>query len=96
MPKINITQAHHVPAAEARKKIDGLGKELADKYGLTSKWISDTVAEVKRTGVSGIIKIEAERVLVDLDLSFALSALKGTVESRIKEEMKKLFEGGAA
>lgn len=91
MPKINVTHPHTVPAAEARQKLERLGQDLSDKYGLTSRWISDTVAEVKRTGVTGTIKIEAQRVLVDLDLSFALSPIKGTVETRIKDELKNLF-----
>jgi len=92
MPKVNIEQSHKLPAAEAKKSLDGLSADLADKYGLTSRWLSDTEAKVERTGVSGTIKIEPQRVLVNLDLSFALTPLKGTIESRIRDELKRLFE----
>ncbi len=91
MPKQEITQSHKVTAAEAKTKLESLSKELSDKYGLTSKWHSDTEAKVERTGASGTIKIEPAQVKVNLDLSFALTPIKGKVEEKIKEELKKLF-----
>jgi len=91
MPKLTIEQAHKLPADEARKCLDGLSQDLSDKYGLTSRWISDTECKVERTGASGNIKIEPQRVVVNLDLSFALSPIKGKIESRIREELEKLF-----
>lgn len=91
MPKLEITQSHKVTAAEAKAKLEGLSKELSDKYGLTSKWHSDTEAKVERTGATGTIKIEPAQVSVKLDLSMALYPIKGKVEEKIKEELKKLF-----
>ncbi len=92
MPKLEITQSHTVTAAEAKQKLDTLSKDLADKYGLTSKWVSETEAKVERSGASGTIKIEQSAVRVNLDLSFALTPIKGTVETKIKDELKKLFD----
>jgi putative polyhydroxyalkanoate system protein len=91
MPKLTIEQPHKLPADEARKCLDTLSRDLADKYGLSCNWLSDTEAKVERTGASGNIKIEPQRVLVNLDLSFALSPLKGKIESRIREELARLF-----
>ena len=91
MPKIEIKQSHKVTAAEAKTKLDALNKDLADKYGLTSKWQSETVATVERTGASGTIKIAPSEVVINLDLSFALTPIKGKVEEKIKEELRKLF-----
>jgi putative polyhydroxyalkanoate system protein len=91
MPKLEITQSHSGTAAEAKTKLDTLAKELSDKYGLSSKWLSDTEAKVERTGATGAIKIEPKQVKVNLDLSFALTPIKGKVEEKIKEELKKLF-----
>ncbi len=91
MPKVNIEQAHNVPATDAKKRLDTLSQDLSDKYGLTVKWLTDTEAKIERTGVTGIIKIEAQRVLLNLDLSFALTPLKGKIETRIRDELKKLF-----
>ena len=91
MPKLEITHPHKDTAADAKTKLDKLSQELSSKYGLTSKWVSDTEAKVERTGASGTIKIEPTLVKVHLDLSFALSPIKGKVEEKIKEELKKLF-----
>ena len=92
MAKLQISQPHNCTAEEARQRIDKLSKDLGDKYGLTSKWQSDTEAKVERTGAKGSIKVAANQILVELDLSFAMSPLKGTIEKRIKEELEKLFK----
>lgn len=92
MGKLQISQSHNCTAEEARQRIDKLNKDLGDKYGLTSKWASDTEAKVERTGAKGSIKVAPNQILVDLDLSFAMSPLKGTIEKRIKEELEKLFK----
>lgn len=91
MPKVNIEHPHSLTTTEARQKLDQLGQELADKYGLTVKWPRETEAEVKRTGVNGAIRIGAASVMVDLDMSFALSPIKGAVEEKIRSELKRLF-----
>ena len=91
MPKLEISQSHKVTAEEARKRIDTLNKDLGEKYDLKSRWISDTEAKVERTGATGSIKIEPNRIQVHLDLSFAMTPLKGTIEKRIKDELTKLF-----
>ena len=91
MPKLEITQSHNVTADEAKKRIDELNSKLGSEYGLTSKWHSPTEAKVERTGATGNIKIEASRVVVNLDLSFALTPVKGKIENKIKDELKKLF-----
>lgn len=92
MPKVEISHNHKVTAEEARKRIETLNKELGEKYGLTSHWHSDTEAHVERTGAKGTIKIEPTRVHLQLDLSFAMTPLKGTIEKRVKEELERLFK----
>lgn len=91
MPKVNIEQPHTLSAVDARQKLDLLGKELADKYGLTVTWPKETEAEVKRTGAKGTIRIGAANVVVDLDLNMMLSPMKGAIEEKIRGELKKLF-----
>lgn len=92
MPKVQISQSHNVTAADARQRLEKLSKELGDKYGLNSHWHSDTEAKVERSGAKGTIKIQPKEVVIDLDLSFAMTPVKGTIEKRIKEELEKLFK----
>lgn len=91
MPKLEINQKHSVTAAEAKAKLSALSQELSEKYGLASKWHSDTEAKVERTGATGTIKIEPANINVKLDLALMLSPIKGKVEEKIREELKKLF-----
>lgn len=91
MPKVLIKQSHALPVATVKEKIDKLNQDLGSQYGLTSKWVSDSKAEVERSGVSGSITISAGEVVVDLDLSFLLSPLKSKVEDQIKDELAKML-----
>ena len=87
MPKMTIEQAHVLEPSIVRKNLEGLQVRLAEKYGLTVSWTSNTEATIKRSGVSGTIRCEPQKVLINLDLSFALTPLKGTIEQRIRQEL---------
>ena len=88
MAKLNIEQAHALPIEEVKKRLQELADRLSAKYGIDARWTSDREASLKRTGVSGIIKIAEDKVAVLLDLSFALSPVKGKIAERIERELK--------
>lgn len=88
MAKLNIEQAHALPIDEVKKRLQELADRLSAKYGIDAKWTSDREASLKRTGVSGLIKIAEDKVAVLLDLSFALSPVKGKIQERIQQELK--------
>ncbi len=88
MAKLNIEQAHALPLDEVKKRLEDLANRLATKYGIDAKWTSDREATLKRTGVSGIIKVAEDKVAVLLDLSFALLPMKGKIQERIERELK--------
>ena len=88
MAKLNIEQAHALPLDEVKKRLEELANRLATKYGIDAKWTSDREAQLKRTGVSGTIKVGEDKVAVLLDLSFALLPMKGKIQERIERELK--------
>ena len=88
MAKLNIEQAHALPIDEVKKRLQELADRLSAKYGIDARWTSDREASLKRTGVSGLIKIAEDKVAVLLDLSFALSPVKGKIQERIQQELK--------
>ncbi len=88
MAKLNIEQAHALPIDEVKRRLQELADRLSAKYGIDAKWTSDTEASLKRTGVSGTIKVAADKVAVLLDLSFALLPMKGKIQERIARELK--------
>ena len=88
MPKLNIERAHQLGAEEARKRLDALATKLSEKYGLKSTWTTPTSADVKGTGASGKITCAADKVTVFIDLSFALTPLKGKIEEKVTKELE--------
>jgi putative polyhydroxyalkanoate system protein len=89
MPKLTIEQSHSLPQTLVRSRLEALNAKLSEKYGIDAHWKSDTEATIKRTGATGSIKCEPTRVVVVIDLSFALTPIKGKVESRIRDELAK-------
>jgi putative polyhydroxyalkanoate system protein len=87
MPKLTIEQSHSLPLDEVKKRLQQLADRLAEKYGIEANWVSDTEAQVKRTGVSGKITCGNSKVTVFLDLAFVLSPVKDKVESRVRHEL---------
>jgi putative polyhydroxyalkanoate system protein len=93
MAKLNIEQAHSLPLDEVKKRLEELANRLSTKYGIDAKWVSETEASLKRTGVTGTIKLAADKVAVLLDLSFALIPMKGKILERIQRELKAALGG---
>lgn len=87
MPKLQIEQSHSLPLEEVKKRLQDLADSLAAKYGIEANWVSETEANVKRTGVTGKILCTAEKVSVFLDLSFVLSPMRDKVESRVRQKL---------
>jgi putative polyhydroxyalkanoate system protein len=88
MAKLNIEQPHALPIDEVKRRLQELADRLSAKYGIDAKWTSDREATLKRTGVSGTIKVAEDKVAVLLDLSFALLPMKGKIQERIARELK--------
>jgi len=88
MAKLAIEQAHALPLDEVKKRLEEVANRLSEKYGIDAKWTGDREAALKRTGVTGVIKILEDRVSVLLDISFALIPVKGKIQERIERELK--------
>jgi putative polyhydroxyalkanoate system protein len=88
MAKLSIEQAHALPLDEVKKRLEEVANRLSAKYGIDAKWTGDREALLKRTGVTGTIKLLDNKVTVLLDLSFALIPVKGKIQERIEQELK--------
>ena len=87
MPKFTIEHPHALPPTDVKQRLDKLSERLSSKYGIDAKWSSDTRASFSRTGASGTISCEPSKVVVFVDLSFALTPMKGQIEGRIRDEL---------
>jgi putative polyhydroxyalkanoate system protein len=89
MPKFSIEHGHALGADEVKLRLQTLSERLASKYGINATWKTPTEATFKATGASGAIRCHNDKVVVDVDLGFALSMMKGQLETRIKSELEK-------
>ena len=87
MPKFTVERTHSLEPADAKARLQTLSDKLSAKYGLSSTWKSDTEAEVKGTGATGKITCVPGKVSVMIDLSFALTMMKGKIEEKVKKEL---------
>ncbi len=86
---LRVEQAYTMNQAEVREKMESVLGNMASKYDLTIEWESDTKVTITRSGVKGWAEIEPNRVVVELSLSFPVSALAGKVEEQLKHKMAK-------
>ncbi|MBU1241274.1 polyhydroxyalkanoic acid system family protein [Myxococcota bacterium] len=90
MAKIDITRTHSLGVDEVKTKINNLASEIEQKYSLKSSWVDDTSLSITGTGIKkGSISFTGKEVKVDIDLSFAVSMLKGKIEQKINDVLDK-------
>ncbi len=93
MPRIQVFQSHDVTPDEARRRLEALNADLRERYGLVPVWRSPTEVEITRSGASGTLRIEPRQIRVDIELSFALTMLRGRIEEQVRHELGSLFAG---
>ena len=88
MAKICIKREHQISREEAREKLEQVADTLRDKLEAECSWDGDTM-KFKRRGASGSVDIRDRELEFNVNLSLALTPLKGTIEKIIHEELDK-------
>ena len=92
MADIDIKRTHNLGLPAARKAADRMAEHLGKKFGLAGKWHGN-VLNFERPGVSGTLAVNDRDLALSVSLGFLLKAMKGSIETAVKQEMDKLFEG---
>lgn len=94
MAQLQVHRAHQLGLAEARERAYDWAAQAQREYGLawdyTEGEAEDRVA-FRRSGVSGELRVTADRFELDAQLGFLLSAYKGRIESQIAANLDKLL-----
>jgi putative polyhydroxyalkanoate system protein len=90
MAIIKVAKAHTLGQEEALKRAQELVRDLGQKLKADVKWDGPR-ATLKGTGFSGKADVSADKVAVDVDLSFMLSPMKGKIESKIEQALQEKF-----
>jgi putative polyhydroxyalkanoate system protein len=91
MPTIDISRQHGKSAAEARKSVEKIARQIAAKFDVEYGW-KGRVLHFERPGVHGTIAVEDNLVHVKAHLSFLLMAIQSTVEREIGNFLDREFQ----
>lgn len=97
MSDVRVTEPHHTTPEDARQKVSGF-EDMMRKYGVRADW-NGTKAELKGTGVSGSIAIDASNCHVHVKLGMMARAMgvdPVKLEGSIRKRLKAAFEGTPA
>ncbi len=84
---IEVVRTHGLPLEEVRTRLDRLAGELESRYGLKfSPWAGNT-REGKRTGAKGVVRLEATRVVVEVEVSSLLPVPESKIRSRVEARL---------
>jgi putative polyhydroxyalkanoate system protein len=90
MPTITIKRRHHLDPKKAKAAAQKIANELDKRYELACAWKGDEVS-FERPGVSGSMHVGKNEVRLDVQLSFLMTPLKGSIEQAINKEFDRLF-----
>lgn len=93
MADINIVQDHHLTPKKAREAAQKVAEEMAAEFDMECKWEGD-VLHFERSGVAGSLTLHKHQAQMEIKLGFLFSAFSGKIESKVAENMRKVF--GAA
>ena len=90
MPTISIKRRHKLPHTKAKSAARKIAEDLHKRFDLVCRWEGDDVV-FERPGVSGTMRVGKSDIQLDVQLSFLMTPLKGTIERAIRDELDNLF-----
>ena len=92
MADINIVQDHHLTPKKAREAAQQVADQMAEEFDLACVWDGDTL-HFERSGVAGSLTLARHQAQMQIKLGFLFSAFAAKIESKVAENMKKVFAG---
>ena len=90
MADINIVQEHSLTPKKARAAAQKMADKLAEEYELECAWDGD-VLHFERSGIAGSLTLAAKQAQMHVKLGFLFSAFSAKIESKMVENMQKVF-----
>lgn len=88
MAVIKLQRDHSLGRDAARERVESIARQLHKQLDAEYHWEGDTL-KFKRSGASGHILVSDTGVEIEVKLGMLLSALKGTVENTLTDELNK-------
>jgi putative polyhydroxyalkanoate system protein len=91
MPSIAVKRRHSLDHKRAKAAAEKIARDLKKRFELEYAWEGDHIA-FERPGLSGTLRVGKTDVRLDVELSFLLLPLKGSIERAIDRELDTLFK----
>lgn len=91
MSHIVIHRDHSLTLDEARQAAENLAAQLAERYEFSHYWQNNTL-HFERSGVSGQIALEPEKLRIDVRLGFLLVPLRSKLEREIHSYLDEMLQ----
>ena len=95
MATIDIQRTHALTSDVVRQRAEELAKSMESKLGIRWHWEGDRIRfdapSGAAKGATGSVSVDPKTVRVEIDQPFLLRAVKGMVESRIKEKLDEVL-----
>ena len=90
MADIELHRIHNLGLKAARTAAEKMADQLGRKFDLKGEWHGN-VLKFERPGVSGSLAITDKDMNLSVALGFLLKAMKGSIETAVRQELDKLF-----
>lgn len=87
MPKLQFVAKHRFTVPEAKARFEQLLQKFSNLAEVTATWTGDDYAKLEGKRASGELRLAGDSLQLSLELSFFLSALKGTIKDRVAQEL---------
>ena len=88
MAVIRITRQHRHGTQAVREKVERIAQKLQSELDARYRWEGNTL-KFARAGATGHIAVGESDLEVEVKLGILLSALRGTVEGNLRQELDK-------
>jgi putative polyhydroxyalkanoate system protein len=91
MADILVIRPHTLPLPELRGRIESLLYDLGREYGVFGRWEGGACRLTGAVIERGVIRLEADRVELEVDLLGMARMFKGKIEGAILERVEKVL-----
>lgn len=95
MPDIKMIKYHSLPLARARALVQTVADDLAQQYGLDSRWVGNSL-HFRRLGVEGHMRVDESEIDLEVTLGFLLKAFKSKFVESIEHNFDTLLNKAQA
>jgi putative polyhydroxyalkanoate system protein len=91
MPKFDVEIPHALPPQDVRSRLERAASKLERDYGAKCSFDPGGNLLVNRKGLDAKVLVEANRLLVQVELGLLMTPLAGTIKSSITKELTDLM-----